>query len=284
MRHYSSVRLSVRHRGIGALPVLRFVTYLSPSLPLELFETMASHVGRQLGYGVTLRAETRVSGPIRGVEDPFSSGEPDVGFLCSPSYEWLRELAPPPAELLGVAPVFRDERNGGRPLYFCDVIVRRDTPVRSFMDLEGGSWAYNDRCSLSGYHGLSKKLTEIGADESFFGRLVHSGSHLRSIELVAGGEADSASIDSNAFAIRLRAVPELHGLLRVIESWGPFPVQPVLVRSALGADIKNALRASFMTMALDPHTRNALAEFGLERFEQVSHEHYTAERSTSAGA
>ena len=257
---------------------LRFVTYLSPSLPLALFEAVVDHVRRHLGYDASLRAQTSVSGPGRGAEDPFSEGEADVGFVCSPSYTWLRERRPPPAELLGVAPVFRDERNGGRPVYFCDVIARRDTPVRTFVDLRGGSWTFNDPCSLSGYHGLLKKLTEMGTDEGFFGRLIHSGSHLRSIDLVASGEADAASIDSNVLAIRFRAMPELQRALRVVESWGPFPVQPVIVRSTLSTKLKDALREVLLAADSDARTRSLLADYGLERFDYVDHEHYTPEK------
>ena len=137
--------------------VLRFITYLSPGIPRAFFEAVVDLARQELGGRTSLQAETRVSGPERGTEDPFSRNEVDVGFMCSPSFLWLRELRPPPVDLLGVAPVFRDRRNGGRPVYYCDVIVRRDSPIRSFAELRGGSWAYNDRCSLSGYYGLLKK-------------------------------------------------------------------------------------------------------------------------------
>src|SRR5919202_3613399 len=151
---------------------LRFITYLSPGIPQGFFEAIVDHVRRTLGRErVSLRAETRVSGPERGTRDPFSTGDYDVGFMCSPSYVWLRELRPPPVELLGVAPVFNDARSGGRPVYFCDVVVRADSGVRSFPELRGRSWAYNDRCSLSGYYSLLSKLTGMGADEGFFGRV-----------------------------------------------------------------------------------------------------------------
>ena len=221
-----------------------------------------------------LQMETRVSGPEKGIEDPFSRNEVDVGFMCSPSFLWLRELRPPPVDLLGVAPVFRDRRNGGRPVYFCDVIVRRDSPIRSFAELRGGSWAYNDRCSLSGYYGPLKKLADTGADGWFFDRMLDSGSHLNSIEMVARGEADAATIDSNVLAIRLRSVPELRDRLRVIESWGPFPVQPVVVRSGLHPDLIEELRAALLAVGSD---RYALLDFGLERFAPVTYDDYAPE-------
>ncbi len=250
---------------------------------MALFEAVVDHVQRRLGYDTSLQAETSISGPERGAEDPFSKGNADVGFVCSPSYTWLRELRPPPAELLGVAPVFRDERNGGRPVYFCDVIARRDAPVRTFADLRGGSWAYNDHCSLSGYHGLLKKLTEVGTDEGFFGRLVHSGSHLRSIEMILSGEVDAASIDSNVLNIQLRAMPQLRRVLRGIESWGPFPVQPVIVRSTLDTELKDTLREVLLTADSDARARSVLVEYGLERFDHVDHEHYRPEQRAPRG-
>ena len=123
---------------------LRLLTYLSPGLPLALFGTVADHFRRCTELGgrrIALASEERVSGPERGSversEDPFSRGEADVGFLCAPTYLRLREREHPPAQLLGVAPVFADERARGKPVYFCDVIVRSGSSARSFSELEG---------------------------------------------------------------------------------------------------------------------------------------------------
>ena len=269
----TGVRGSVRNAYPGEL---RFITYLSPGIPQAFFEAIVDHVRRTLGCEQTsLRVETQVSGPERGIEDPFSEGEADVGFMCSPSFIWLRELQPPPVELLGAAPVFRDERNAGRPVYFCDVVVRRDGPIRSFADLRGSSWAYNDACSLSGYYSLLNRLAEAGEDERFFGHMMCSGSHLNSIEAVVGGEADAAAIDSHVLGMRLREIPDLRQGLRIIESWGPYPIQPVVVRSALQPELKDGLRTSLLAADADPRTRRSLSGFGLEGFAPVKEEDYS---------
>jgi phosphonate transport system substrate-binding protein len=255
---------------------LRFVTYLSPGIPQAFFEAIVDHVRRTLGYERTsLQVEERVSGPERGIEDPFSRDETDVGFMCSPSFVWLRELRPPPVELLGVAPVFADARAAGRPVYFCDVVVRRDAQIRSFAELRGRSWAYNDRCSLSGYYSLLNKLAEMDADECFFGRVFCSGSHLNSIEAVVGGEADAAAIDSNVLSMRLREVPELREKLRVIDSWGPYPIQPIVVRSTLPAELKEELRESLLNIDADPRSWRLFSEFDLKGFAAVADEDYS---------
>jgi phosphonate transport system substrate-binding protein len=256
---------------------IRFVTYLSPSIPRVVFEALADHVRRATGYGqVSLRLETRASGPEKGDERLFSSGEADVGTMCAPSFIWLRELRPQPVELLGVAPVFEDERNLGNPDYFCDVVVRSDRRIRSFADLRGGSWLYNDACSLSGYFSLLNKLAESGADESFFGTVSCSGSHLNSIEAVLRGDADAAAIDSNVLRIRLRGAPGHREKLRVIESWGPFPIQPVVVRSTLHPELKKRLREALLSTEDDGRsTRRKLERYGLIRFVAVEGRDYS---------
>lgn len=255
---------------------IRLVTYLAPSIPRTLFEALADHVQRALGCRrVALRVETRASGPQKGGECSSFAEEADVAFMCAPSFVWLRELRPPPVELLGVVPVFDDKRNLGRPVYFCDVVVRNDAPIRAFSELEGGSWAYNDACSLSGYYSLLNKLAESGADENFFDNIFCSGSHLNSIEAIVRGEADAAAIDSNVLRIRLREAPALRERLRLIESWGPYPVQPVVVSSALHPKPKQRLRAAFLSTEQNQRTRRTLKPFGLSRFVTVGQEDYS---------
>jgi phosphonate transport system substrate-binding protein len=255
---------------------IRFVTYLSPSIPQAFFEALADHVQRALGHEqVSLRVESRASGPRKGGECSSFAEEADVAFMCAPSFIWLHDLRPPPAELLGVLPVFDDERNQGKPVYFCDVVVRNNAPMHAFSELEGGSWAYNDACSLSGYYSLLNKLAESGADERFFDDILCSGSHLDSIEAVLSGEADAAAIDSNVLRIRLREVPALRKKLRVIESWGPYPIQPVVVSSALHPELRERGRAAFLATEHDQHTRRTLKQFGLSRFVTVGQEDYS---------
>jgi phosphonate transport system substrate-binding protein len=255
---------------------IRFVTYLSPSIPQALFEALVDHVQRALGHElVSLTVESRASGPQKGGECSSFAEEADVAFMCAPSFIWLRDVRPPPVELLGVLPVFDDERNQGRPVYFCDVVVRNDAPIHALSELQGSSWAYNDACSLSGYYSLLSKLAESGTDESFFDKVFCSGSHLNSIVAVLSGKADAAAIDSNALRIRSREAPALRKELRVIESWGPYPIQPIVVSSALQPELKQRLRAAFLSTVQDQQTRRTLKQFGLIRFVATDQREYS---------
>ena len=166
----------------------------------------------------------------------------------------------------------------GEPVYFCDVVVRRGSPAGSFWDLEGGTWAFNDPSSLSGHGGLSERLGSPEEAGRFFGRTIRSGSHPASVRLVAGGGADAASIDSNVLRILMERTPALKDEVRVLESWGPYPIQPVIVRTGLDRALKAALRESLLGTEADPRTRLELEAFGLKRFAAVGEEDYDAGR------
>ena len=258
---------------------LKFLTYLSPGLPVEIFEAVAAHVGDHLGLPASLAVESRYSGPSSTEGDPFSAGEADVGFMCAPPYIWLRDREEPPVELLGVAPLFEDGRTGGKPVYFSDVIVRRDSPFRAFEDLRGGVLAYNDSCSLSGYYCLLERLQRVPPNGRVDPVLRHSGSHLDSIELVAGGRADAAAIDSNVLAMRLAGQPGLQSRLRIIDSLGPYPIQPVVVRSGLAGWLKATVRECILSWPETARGREELSAIGLGGFTPVDDDHYAPERA-----
>jgi phosphonate transport system substrate-binding protein len=256
---------------------IRLITYLAPSVPMGLFEAVARWFSRETGLATTVASESRYSGPPRGRPDPFSTGEADLAFVCSPAYLWLRELAPPPVELVPFAFAPLDPRAGGRPVYFSDVIVRRGDGARAFDDLHGRTWAYNDTCSMSGYYSLLEKLAEREQGGRFFGRIVEAGSHLRSLALVAAGEADAAAIDSNVLALALARDPALAAAVRVVESWGPFPIQPILARASLDPAIRRAIVAALAALGGDAGVRAELATYGVAGLPPVDESIYLAE-------
>src|SRR5256885_13121232 len=144
-----------------AMGDLRLVSYLAPSLPEGLFDAVATRIAEATGRATSLRSVTRIPAPPRGESDPFSLGEADIGFLCSPGYVWMTEFQLPAARLLPPAPAFDDPRTEGRPAYFSDVIVAQGSPALRFEDLRGGNWAFNHPCSWSGYLNLLVRLRDV---------------------------------------------------------------------------------------------------------------------------
>ncbi len=239
--------------------MLRLLTYLSPSIPRAFYELLARELGAEL------RFEEAISGPLAGDDEPFRRGAADVGFICSPSFRFINSTERV-VELLPL-PVPLDPRAAGRPVYFADVVVRADSPFRTFDDLRGGRWAYNDRNSKSGWFTMLERIAPL-PPESFFAGILSSGSHLQSLARVADGSVDAAAIDSNVLALHSHRHPGL----RVLESWGPFPIQPAIVRAALPEAEKLRIGDVLLTI----HERHAvsLARFGIRQFEKGDEAHY----------
>ena len=133
--------------------------------------------------------------PWQERERLFDLGEIQILWLCGLPYVNKADLADSRMELLAV-PVPAGARYQARPVYFSDVVVRRESVFESFVDLRGASWAYNEPRSHSGFNVVRAYLAEIGELEGFFGSVIESGAHTNSIELILSGVIDGAAIDS----------------------------------------------------------------------------------------
>jgi phosphonate transport system substrate-binding protein len=256
---------------------IRLLTYLAPSIPSGFFELVAAEIAAAARVGVALDFETSVSGPTPD-DDPFENGRADVAFVCGPSYSLLRAAARA-VEIVNAAPVFDDPRNAGRPVYFSDVVVRRDHPAHTLSGLRGSSWAYNDRQSLSGWYRMLERLEALGFGrdpDAFFSRVAASGSHVASIDLVARGEADVSAVDSNTLLLARRRDPSLDERLRVLESWGPSPVQPLVAHAGLSAALRERIAGALLSMTDSVETARRLRDFGVLRFAPVEERVYRA--------
>ena len=60
-------------------PRLRLMTYLSPSLPVALYQVYQAYLEEALGVVSYLAVESRWSGPPEGQVDPFTADDMDIG-------------------------------------------------------------------------------------------------------------------------------------------------------------------------------------------------------------
>ncbi len=243
---------------------LRFGTYLAPNV-LPVYELVAEEVGRRLGIDTELVVETSYESCERD--------ENEVCFVCSLPYVTYErrglELAVPVA-----APVLEGERYGGRPIYFSDVIVHRDSPFGSFLDLRGRSWAYNEPLSHSGYGITRFHLVQLGETGGFFGEVIETGFHEESIRRVARGDVDASAIDSQVLALALREDPDLAARLRIVEALGPSTIQPVAVSRRVPETLREQIREVLVTMADNDAVRAGLLRGLVARFVPVDASSY----------
>ncbi|XP_038075827.1 uncharacterized protein LOC119743480 [Patiria miniata] len=155
-----------------------------------------------------------------------------------------------------------------------DVIGRRSR-YKVFEDLRGSVWAYNYVHSLSGFGITHRGLEKIGENKaSFFGKIIQSGSHLKSIQMILNKTADGTGIDSNTLALQMKGHPELRDKLHVVTSWGPLPVYPGVVNSELPEDLKTSITRHLLNMHLDPKWQAQLNQYMVSKFVPVTLDQY----------
>ncbi len=254
------------------LPPLRFTTWLSPGLPLGLFDAVAAHVAAGLGRGYSLSSEPKISGPLAPEDDTFATGTTDVGFLCPPAYLWLSRRTTPSVRLVPMAPVYNDARNNGQPVYLSDVVTRSDASISSFEDLAGRRVGFNEPASLSGYVSVMDRLAKSDMSPDDFAEFRPVGSHHRALELISNGELDAAAIDANVWHRWQSQNPDQAAALHSVDALGPYPVQPVVVRAELGPELANDLAAQLA----DPAVAEAAKPFGVTGFAPIEHGAYAS--------
>jgi phosphonate transport system substrate-binding protein len=226
---------------------------------------IADYLSAHAGVRATLVAGE----PWQEQRQMLDQGQAEVGFICGLPYVRKVERF----ELLA-APVMRAPRYQDRPVYFSDVIVRQDSPFRSFADLRGATWAYNEPGSFSGYVGPLAHLAALGETSGYFGRAVESGAHLRSLELIAEGTVDASAIDTTVIELELRQRPELADHFRVIDTIGPSPIPPIVVVRGVAAGIKQRLRDALLQMHEDSEGQDILSDGMIARFVAVQDADY----------
>jgi ABC-type phosphate/phosphonate transport system substrate-binding protein len=151
--------------------------------------------------------------------------------------------------------------------YRSAIVVRAAEPAQQLEDLRHRRGIANEPDSNSGMNLFRAALAPLSSGVRFFQTLQFSGSHRRSMELVATGEADITAVDCVTLAYLQRLHPELTSRLRVID-WTPTSPCLPFVTSALTSEstlaaLRSAIAEVFADRALAP-ARDALLLEGVD--------------------
>jgi phosphonate transport system substrate-binding protein len=262
--------------GRFSLLTMKFTSCQAPNADV-FCDALVRFVGERLG----IRTQFVREALWQERERAFDRGEIEVCWMCGWPYT-IRAGTPSAGLELIAAPVMADPRYLDQPVYFSDVLVRADSNFESFENLRGGSWAYNEPTSHSGYNAVRHFLAAQNIYDGFFGSVVESGSHQSSIALVLSGTVDGSAIDSTVLEAILRLRPELKPLLRVIKTLGPSPAPPWVVRSTMSRDLRDALRKAFLTMHQSADGKTILHGAAVRRFGAVDDRYYDPIREMAA--
>lgn len=237
---------------------LRFVvgSMVSPRASFEHYRELLDLLGGNLGRPV----EMVLRKSYRETNEMLRTGEADAGWICTGAFA---SMDPDNAPRLLASPV-----TGGAPQYQSFIIVRADAGIVRLEDLRGRSFAYVDPLSLTGRAWVVSRLAQDHIrDRDFFRTIAYSGSHDRSIEMVADGTVDGACVDSLVFQGLATLAPERMSSLRVIDRSPPFPSPPLVASPHMPHSESDRLAAVLTSIHRLPEGTQILQDLGLERLD-----------------
>lgn len=209
---------------------------------LRLREALQTGTGRSIEL-VQRRTYQEVTGLLL-------EGAVDAAWLCGyPFLQHEDNLA-----LLGV-PIWR-----GEPLYQSYLIVRADDPASSLSDLRGGTHAYSDPDSNSGWLVTASDIVRMGErPEGFFSRTLFAYGHRNVARAVAGGLTRSGSIDGYVWEALAQVEPDLTARTNVIGRSEKLGFPPFVTRKdhVAGPSV-DLLRTALFDLAASPDGKAAL--------------------------
>lgn len=217
----------------------------------QFLDYIAEKLGRNVEF-VDRESYAEINALVR-------SGKVDVAFVCGGPY--VDGHAAFGMELL-VAP---QAYNG--TVYYSYIIVSADSPVKSFQDLRGKSFAFTDPLSNSGKLAPTYMLARAGqSPKSFFSRVVYTRSHDKSIKAVAEKLVDGAAVDSLIWEYDNLKSPAFTKKTKIIEKSPPYGIPPVVVRPGMDSQLKERLRAVFLNAHKDAKGREILRQMMIDKF------------------
>ena len=213
---------------------------------------------------------------------PALWARPDAACMFMCGYP-LSQAQPQPRVL--AAPVPSPRRYGGKPVYWADIIVPVDSPIKRLEDTFGRNFAYTTEDSQSGYQAPRRLFARYAHGAPLFaatvGPLI---TPRRIVEAVVNGDADAGPLDSYVHDLLRLHEPDLAHRLRVVAMSPATPIPPLVaapgIATADAERIAAALIAVGESVALEP-IRTALQ---LEGFACVSADDYRVLRTDAQEA
>lgn len=163
----------------------------------------------------------------------------------------------------------------GKAEYCSYIIVPDDSPVKTFKELRGKTFAFVDPMSNSGSLVPHSMLTSMGEKPDFyFKRYIYTYAHDNSIKMVAQKIVDGAAVSNIVWKYLNQTNPELTAKTMVIERSPAYAMPPVVVRPNLDNELKEKLKEVFLGMHTDKKGKKILKEVMVDKYVVVKNSDY----------
>ncbi|OEH85001.1 hypothetical protein BHU72_07380 [Desulfuribacillus stibiiarsenatis] len=225
-------------------------TGISPKSNLQYYTDLMHFIEQKTGFHIEVIQRKSYS----EINNLLSLNLIDVALICSSSYVILENEV----DLL-VAPEFHGEHQ-----YQSFIIVKSDSDIHSFNQLQGKTFAFSDPISTTGFfYPKSLLLKSNHTMDSYFANYFFTYSHDNSIYSVINGLADGAAVDSTIFRKLTKQDPLILEKLRVINSSPYYCNSPIVASKNLSPDIKKRLIDALISINDSAEDKELFQKYGI---------------------
>jgi phosphonate transport system substrate-binding protein len=211
----------------------------------ERYGPFVAYLAKELGTKVTLRVAQDYAAVIEGQK----AGQIHIGYYGPASF--ARALMTG-AKIDAVA---QDVNEDGTKGYYSVVWVKKDSPAAKIEDLKGKNLCLVDPNSTSGNNVPRFAMNKMGIDpETFFSKVVYSGSHENALIAVQQGTCDAAfnwyndERESNMLRMERKNMLKSADFKLIFKS-DQIVNSPIAVLNDMPADLKKAIKDAILAIA-----------------------------------
>lgn len=227
----------------------------TPQSGLEYYHRLLEYAGKRIGRPIQCVDRTSYA----EINAPLEQGNLDGGFVCSGPYvDGKRDFG---LELVAMPQVH------GQTVYYAYIIVPAASSATSLKDLRGRTFAFTDPLSNTGKVAPCYMLAQMGeSPESFFRKVIYTRSHDRSIQAVAEGMVDGASVDSLIWDQMNESHPEWISATKVVARSAAYGIPPFVTSPHLDRATASKLADAILSAHMDDEGRAILQNMKIDRF------------------
>jgi phosphonate transport system substrate-binding protein len=227
------IALTLSAAALPALAVQPLTIGLIPAEDSQAMIESSRQVLDSLQQQLGMPVKPFVATDYNGVIEALRSRKLDVAYLGPFSYVLANQIADVEAFAVAVT------KKTGQSSYKSVIIARKESGLAKTADLKGRTFAFVDPTSASGHLFPKAGLLQAGYDpETFFSRVIFSGSHDASILAVANKKVDAAAVADRILASAIAKGQVKADELEIVWSSNPIPESPMVWRKDLDPALK----------------------------------------------
>jgi phosphonate transport system substrate-binding protein len=156
------------------------------------------------------------------------------------------------------------------------IFVRKDSGIRSMVDMEGANIVFVDPATMEGYLFPMAFLKQHGVKDlnKFFHRYYFSGSHVSAIFAVLDGRADIGAAKDTFYNNLVSNDPSIEQELEIIARSPKVPEVTLCIKSEIDQDLRERLGSVLLHMDKTPDGIKVLQRFKAIRFVESNKEDF----------